>query len=195
MRPEKIEGVPVLGERRRADKVGKNGRSSCVWAQCKLCGEKRWARLGYEQRPCKQCSSRLKGESQRGQNHPRWRGGRIIDSLGYVQILLQADDFFYPMANKNGYAREHRIVMAKHIQRCLLPWEIVHHRNGIKKDNHIENLTLLKGQPDHLSFCILRKENEHLKSQIQSLQGRLTILEAEMVLIKEGVAYEKYSQG
>lgn len=77
-----------------------------------------------------------------GAKNPRWKGGLAV-MRGYKLVLLPEDDFFRPMARKDGYVLEHRLVMAKSLGRCLHSWELVHHRNGIKTDNRIEKLLLV----------------------------------------------------
>lgn len=69
-------------------------------------------------------------------------GKRVKTEAGY--IMVRCPD--HPNANKgkNGaYAFEHRLVMAKHLGRAIKADEIIHHVNGDKSDNRIENLELL----------------------------------------------------
>jgi len=70
---------------------------------------------------------------------------------------------------------EHRLVMAKHLGRCLLPQEKVHHIDGIKDNNIPENLELMSQANHNLRTslcknCYVRNEVNKLKKQINHLE-------------------------
>jgi hypothetical protein len=75
-----------------------------------------------------------------------WKGGRVIDSNGYVRLWVPQKDPLKCMSLNDGYVLEHRYVMAKHLGRPLERHETVHHINGNREDNRLENLQLRHGK-------------------------------------------------
>jgi hypothetical protein len=74
-----------------------------------------------------------------------WQGGRV-DAGGYVAVTADSDDpIATAMATVTGYVLEHRLVMAKSLGRPLTRHETVHHINGDRRDNRLENLQLRNG--------------------------------------------------
>lgn len=71
-----------------------------------------------------------------------WKIEKIVSKGDYNYAVV----FEHPCATKHGYVLEHRIVVENHLGRLLNPNEVVHHKNGEKKDNRIENLDVLPGQ-------------------------------------------------
>ena len=78
-------------------------------------------------------------KARKGKPSPNSKGGRIRDRLGYIQIWKPE----HINARIGGYIHEHRLVMSEYLQRPLETWEHIHHINGIKDDNRIENLQIM----------------------------------------------------
>lgn len=93
-------------------------------------------------------SKGIQTETRRyGRGHGAWKGGRIPASQGYMQVLGdRSDSIEGPMCNNAGYILEHRLVMARHLGRPLVPTETVHHKNGKRDDNRIDNLEIRSGK-------------------------------------------------
>ncbi|HVT76087.1 MAG TPA: HNH endonuclease [Acidimicrobiales bacterium] len=73
-----------------------------------------------------------------------WKGGRARHHQGYVMIFAP----WHPRTMSKRYVFEHVLVMEDALGRRLYPGETVHHRNGVRDDNRLENLELwVRPQP------------------------------------------------
>lgn len=66
------------------------------------------------------------------------------DGYMVIKVPLGTDGTF-KSAVQRRWMFEHRYVMQQHLGRPLLPTEQVHHKNGRRDDNRIENLELWQG--------------------------------------------------
>ena len=87
----------------------------------------------------------------------RKQNGRKTTQEGYVKIFSPD----HPNRDANKYVYEHRLVMEKKLERHLTKKEVVHHIDGDKLNNKIQNLELFESAQKHKAFHKkIDKEND-----------------------------------
>ena len=198
--------MPVIGEIRLAKEIGRkvpHKGSPYIYHACIDCGKPRWVILDKSKPSHERCSACVarnriftdktkkkmsishKGLIGIGEKNSNWQGGKNYVN-GYILVWLPRDNFFYPMTDKKGYIREHRLIMAQSLGRCLQPFENVHHKNGVKNDNRLENLELTmqsahminhhKGYKDGYAKGLIDGRDK----QIKELKARIIELESQI---------------
>lgn len=113
---------------------------------------------------CLPCENRSRKDKYLGENNPNWHKGRTI-SQGYIMVRTK------PGTHKKGggaYEREHRVVWEQH-HGPLPKGHIIHHLNGIKHDNRIENLAAMSRSEHHVRHA------EPYERRIRELEALLGI--------------------
>ena len=104
--------------------------STCTWEGCdRPYSTKGLCELHYERR--------RNGIDMDKDPRPKERN---ITRHGYVQIKIPG---------RRKRIMEHRYVMEQHLGRALFKHEEIHHKNGVKDDNRLENLELWNTSQPH----------------------------------------------
>lgn len=88
-----------------------------------------------------------RSEARKREKCPNWNGGKRKTRKGYVQLLLPE----HPRADRNGYVMEHIVIWERYSGAPVPNNCVIHHLNGIKNDNRIDNLCLMT-RGGHSSF-------------------------------------------
>jgi hypothetical protein len=93
---------------------------------------------------CRAHYQQVKRTGQVGKSNPTTFWRYTDAQSGYVFLALPQ-----PGATRRRKVSEHRYLMEQSLGRLLHPWENVHHINGVRDDNRLENLELwAKPQPN-----------------------------------------------
>lgn len=120
--------------------VRRRGHSRAQWEGKRFCGQ---ACVGVSQRKPHDCAC---GCGERPLPQRKWvKGHRPKSRLkGYIRIYKPS----HPLANADGHVLEHRMVLYD-AGVDIPPGSNVHHKNGIKDDNRLENLEVLAKSEHH----------------------------------------------
>jgi len=189
---------PRLGDKVSGVSLGKNDRGTFVWVACPDCGFERWVKNNQTTKTCMSCAAR--NRKLTGAKNPRWNGGVRQGNDGYRYITVPEDHKFISMSGRvfihgryRYYIAEHRLVMAEHLGRPLLKIELVHHKNGTRDDNRLENLELMAHHKEHLPSMNVQNIIARQDRRIAQLEQRITALEADNVRLESMLSGDRDS--
>lgn len=106
-----------------------------------------------------------------GERAYHWKGGRKNNN-GYVMIYSPD----HPYRDQQGYVREHRLVVEKHLDRLLSSEEVVHHLNGVRNDNRYENLSILDKDDHDKIHLVAGKQSRFGKGSVPWNKGKVGVM-------------------
>lgn len=106
---------------------------------------------------------------KRGHEHYRWNKEKMISSDGYIKVRVGRE---HPLSDPNGYAYEHLLAWVSAGNPLPGPDELIHHKDEDKQHNEIGNL-------------ILKKRSQHNAEHNAKRNGRMVILENDVIAMRE----------
>lgn len=155
--------IEIIDEFYQVRKNGKRDRK--VKYRCPVCKEEKISSPWNLKKTtcCKQCRNKQFGKEKLGQPNPsrgvsrphaareksaRWNGGRFINTQGYVMVLVKSGSIDRNSGWEN-YRPEHIVNIEQSIGRKLINDECVHHIDGDRQNNQLDNLVLISSNQEH----------------------------------------------
>lgn len=127
--PTKEDGMKNVWKNHKHPRLGKKG------SDCPIYGKKMSAETREKMKPIWE------------RNGEQRRHYKKKHTAGYTLVYIPD----HPAADRCGYVLEHRAVMEFYLGRFLSQDEVVHHKNSNKKDNRIENLSVVT-RAEHINL-------------------------------------------
>lgn len=119
-------------------------------------------KVGLRKTP--EAEHRNRSESKKGIHSGHWNGGRATTSCGYKMVLKPN----HPKADKKGYVLEHILVWEQGTGVSIPPNCCIHHINGNKADNRIENLCMMQRTAHTVMHHTGAKRSDETKAKISA---------------------------
>lgn len=103
-----------------------------------------------------------RSEARLGERASNWKGGIRKTSGGYRQLLIPN----HQRADASGYVMEHIVVWERETGMMVPSGFCIHHLNGNKADNRIENLSLMLHKAHTAFHHTGKKRSQETKDRI-----------------------------
>lgn len=114
---------------------------------------------------CQRCWIKKRGDRYKGLNRQRTGPHKqYTKAQGYIKQYCPD----HPYCDNHGFVLQHRLVVEAEIERYLEREEIIHHLNGVRDDNRLQNLMIVKAR-SHTNW-----------TYVKGLQRRIRDLEAQL---------------
>ena len=147
----------LIRARERAEKYDIHHKDSCP-----SCGKDMVRRANL----CKSCENKTRVERYKGKSNPNWKEGKSRGG-GYVHVRIKSGS---PGKGKGAFYRGEHIVIWEQVNGPLPKGWVIHHLNGVKDDNRIENLL---GTTRH-------RHHQHPREALVPYEDKIKELEAQL---------------
>ena len=159
--------------------AAKRTREGVLFMECAACGKtmRKWKSSVMRAKWPLTCSKKCRAKRMRREGNRSWKGGTWVEKRNGYRLLAchhlgLEDQALLPKPMPREYL-EHRLVVAKNLGRALSRHEHVHHRNGVKDDNRIENLVLMDWSVHSREHRLMERALSNLRAENAELRAAL----------------------